>query len=1056
MLFIFQKYFYMALEASAVILVILAIRPLFKKFSNRIACLLWAVVMLRLLCPFTIQRPSFSFGTNEKNVQKSESTVVKQAENGLASALDGSDMHADGALGENYENDRAGSVSGSDRDIKQYENRDNNIFQNAGSGSGLTDENGRRAGSLSGADIEEDSETAAKGLMTGKAEDEAETSMMEKDQKISMTKQLEQNQKVSMTEQLEQDQTLSTAEQSKSKTWTTIASVMEGMKRAGAALSQVSQRFFQSRIGDLTALICGVIWFAGMILFGILGVLKYYSTVCKLRASEPFKIRKKYPVRLSDASGVPLSFGIMHPTIYLPTSFRNDKDIAKTQKEDRTAARKYGQFRLSQEQKEMILWHEEMHLRHHDPLWKVISFLALCAHWWNPLVWLAIRCMNQDLEMACDEAVLEQIGQDKKTDYATTLLEFATSRGGISLAAAFGESHAERRIVNVIKYRKAPVWLSVVLSVSVLLLGGCLATTDAHKREQEEISEQTAVTEESVGEEIADDSTAEDKLVANEGAAIAIDETHFPDPAFRGYVNQTYDTDQDGVLSEDEILAVTEMKCGNMGIGSLKGVEIFSNLERLDCRKNDLTDLDISKNTKLRCLACSETGINTLDITNCPRLICVRAVGSWRSASTYDSFGEFLDEEKDLSISLCESLLQVNEDAKIVPECEPEKGWDISCMFTDIREERWKEIYLELIENCLCDNDMTETVPYAVEKYAFLYLNDDSVPELVAIGACEDDGTQIFSIANGKVISMRTARREFFYKERGNILDNCAGDMGYYYDYIWKIGENGFERVHNCENEVHGWEDVMNPTKQEFWIDDQPVSEKEYYELIDGLIPAKERVDLNDYEYYGKCSNLKEYLKGEVLKDYKKAYTEIILQNGFEGLGYALIERDGAAPLLLSVNEYSYQFASFDDGLISDYTAPFEGERITYGYEDDIVYVYPKLGLLERYYLGERGNGELSSVWIGRYEMRMGTLLDSYLHTNDAEVLASVALPAKVNNADDPFVYSINSVNVSKDEYMDCISNTKGKEKLRVAPYGSEDAEITYLSKEEMLKKLAE
>ena len=60
----FQSYFHMAIAASLVILVILAIRPLFKRFSNRIACFLWVVVAFRLIFPFQLERPAFldSFG----------------------------------------------------------------------------------------------------------------------------------------------------------------------------------------------------------------------------------------------------------------------------------------------------------------------------------------------------------------------------------------------------------------------------------------------------------------------------------------------------------------------------------------------------------------------------------------------------------------------------------------------------------------------------------------------------------------------------------------------------------------------------------------------------------------------------------------------------------------------------------------------------------------------------------------------------------------------------------------------------------------------------------
>ena len=58
MIALFQAYFHMTIAACLVILVTLAVRPVFKKFSNRIACLLWAVVLLRLLCPVALKIPS--------------------------------------------------------------------------------------------------------------------------------------------------------------------------------------------------------------------------------------------------------------------------------------------------------------------------------------------------------------------------------------------------------------------------------------------------------------------------------------------------------------------------------------------------------------------------------------------------------------------------------------------------------------------------------------------------------------------------------------------------------------------------------------------------------------------------------------------------------------------------------------------------------------------------------------------------------------------------------------------------------------------------------------
>ena len=52
-----------------------------------------------------------------------------------------------------------------------------------------------------------------------------------------------------------------------------------------------------------------------------------------------------------------------------------------------------------------MLRHEKTHMKHGDPLIRVIGTMCTCLHWWNPLVWLAAYLMNQDMEMFCDETV---------------------------------------------------------------------------------------------------------------------------------------------------------------------------------------------------------------------------------------------------------------------------------------------------------------------------------------------------------------------------------------------------------------------------------------------------------------------------------------------------------------------------------------------------------------------------------------------------------------------------------------------------------------------------
>ena len=105
---------------------------------------------------------------------------------------------------------------------------------------------------------------------------------------------------------------------------------------------------------------------------------------------------------------------------------------------------------------------------------------------------------------------------------------------------------------------------------------------------------------------------------------IAIDKENFPDDNFRAFLlGQDYG--KDGVLTEREIMNITEMDVYDMEISSLQGIEYFTALTVLDCDDNELTTLDISKNTALVKLYCSWNHLTSLDITNnvaLKRLLC--------------------------------------------------------------------------------------------------------------------------------------------------------------------------------------------------------------------------------------------------------------------------------------------------------------------------------------------------------------------------------------------------------------------------------------------------
>ena len=104
---------------------------------------------------------------------------------------------------------------------------------------------------------------------------------------------------------------------------------------------------------------------------------------------------------------------------------------------------------------------------------------------------------------------------------------------------------------------------------------------------------------------------------------VEINETNFPDAAFKSYVSERFG-DGDGVLSIEEIESATIINVQGLGISSLTGIEFFSSLESLSCGYNNLTSLDLSKNTSLKSLECTcNFDLTSLDVSKNTELLWI-------------------------------------------------------------------------------------------------------------------------------------------------------------------------------------------------------------------------------------------------------------------------------------------------------------------------------------------------------------------------------------------------------------------------------------------------
>lgn len=217
--------------------------------------------------------------------------------------------------------------------------------------------------------------------------------------------------------------------------------------------------------------ILGLLWLVVVALFVAYGIYSYVKCRILVRTAViahdiiPDTHKKKGIVSVWECDRIPSPFvlGIIRPRIYIP-------------------------FRMPKQEQAYILAHEQCHIRRLDPLWKLIAFLLLAVYWWNPLVWCAFFYMVRDMEMSCDEAVIEQFGNEIKQGYSNSLLSFAMERHPYSFAPiAFGEGDAGRRIKNVLNFKKPHTWVAIL--VIVLLVVVCVSCLTNGK---DKISSETA------------------------------------------------------------------------------------------------------------------------------------------------------------------------------------------------------------------------------------------------------------------------------------------------------------------------------------------------------------------------------------------------------------------------------------------------------------------------------------------------------------------------------------------------------------------------------------
>ena len=194
------------------------------------------------------------------------------------------------------------------------------------------------------------------------------------------------------------------------------------------------------------------VWLSIAACFGIYTLYAYLSIKYKVR--EAVKIRGGY-----ECEGIETAFilGFIRPKIYIPMG-------------------------LSPTVRKHILAHERTHLEKGDHWFKMVGFIALALHWFNPLVWVAYVLLCRDIELACDERVVQFMELEERKSYSAALLSCSTKQAHYAACpVAFGEVSVKDRIKTVLSYRRPSFWVSLLAVIAIAFVAVCLLTNPVDK-----------------------------------------------------------------------------------------------------------------------------------------------------------------------------------------------------------------------------------------------------------------------------------------------------------------------------------------------------------------------------------------------------------------------------------------------------------------------------------------------------------------------------------------------------------------------------------------------
>ena len=194
--------------------------------------------------------------------------------------------------------------------------------------------------------------------------------------------------------------------------------------------------------------ILSIVWTIGILLLIAYTVISYW----RLHREIDTAVRYKDNLFQSENVSSPFVLGLIKPRIYLP-------------------------FNMNGQDLEHVVAHEQAHIRRKDHWWKPLGFLLLTVHWFNPFMWLSYVLLCRDIELACDEKVIRELGNEQRADYTQALVACSINRRTIAACPlAFGEVGVKERVKSVMNYKKPAFWIVILAVIACVGVAVCFLT----------------------------------------------------------------------------------------------------------------------------------------------------------------------------------------------------------------------------------------------------------------------------------------------------------------------------------------------------------------------------------------------------------------------------------------------------------------------------------------------------------------------------------------------------------------------------------------------------